>query len=372
MGTSGQNREIALFDPSIKLESGASTPPYTWYTDDEIFSAERQRIFQKSWVCVGRIDQVDKPGKFFSGNILGDPYVVVNAEGTLRAFHNVCSHKGCELAPPKGKCTEFVCQYHGWTYKHTGELCKTPHIGKQGKGFDITQLGLKPMSVKQWGPFIFVDLDGSWTDHDTDCRDLEADMAPIKQILDEMGWGTMKHVERRVYEIECNWKVFVDNGLDGGYHVAYVHERLSQGLDFEGYKTEIFPRCSYQVCESNDSDPRLGKKVLYAWAFPNLFINRYGKCMDVNIVMPISPNRCRVFFDWYFDYDDLEDWNTSKTIKRDIGDSDLVQREDVELCEAVQRGMKSMAFQYGCYSSKLEGAVHAFHVLLWKELYGRK
>ena len=372
MGTSGFDRELALFDATAKLES-ALAPPFTWYTDENFFAAERHRIFQKSWLCVGHIDQVNKPGKFFSGRIIDDPFVVINGEdGVLRAFHNVCSHKGCELAPPKGKCDEFVCPYHGWTYKHNGELCKTPHIGKQSKGFDLSQLGLRPISCKQWGPFIFIDLDGSWSEKDKDCRSLEEDMEPLKKVLDEMGWENMKYVEGRTYDIDCNWKVFVDNGLDGGYHVAYVHERLSKGLDFAGYKTEIHPRCSFQICESNNSDPRLGNKVVYSWAFPNLFINRYGNCMDVNVVMPIAPDKCRVYFWWYFNHPDLEMWNISKTIHRDIADSDTVQKEDIELCERTQRGMNSMAFQEGRYSSKLEGAVHAFHLLVYREMCGRK
>jgi len=370
MGTK-QNREIALFDPMIPLES-AHAPPYTWYTSQEVFDTETAAIFQKSWLCVGRTDQVNRPGKFFSGSILGNPYVVVRGEdGVLRAFHNVCSHKGCELAPKQGSCAEFVCAYHGWTYKHNGELSKIPHLGKQDKGFNISLLNLKPMSVREWGPLIFVDLDGSWSGHDKDCRKLEDDLEPIKIPLEDMGFSKMRHVERRIYNIDCNWKVFVDNGLDGGYHVAYAHEKLAQGLDFAGYRTEIFPRSSFQICESNKSDARLGDKVIYAWAFPNLFINRYGRCMDINVVIPVSPDRCRVVIDWYFDYDDFEDWHTSKIIKHAISDSDSVQQEDIEVCESVQRGMNSMAFQEGRYSSKLEQAVHAFHVLLWRELYGR-
>ena len=366
-----QNREIALFDPNIPLES-SKAPPYTWYTEQEVFDSEKSSIFQKSWLCVGRTEQVNKPGKFFSGNMMGNPYVVVRGEdGVLRAFHNICSHKGAELAVGKGSCDEFVCPYHGWTYNHKGEPCNLPHIGKQDKGFNIALLGLKPMSVKEWGPLVFVDFDGSWTNKDQDCRDLEKDLEPIYGVLHTGGFTNMKHVERRTYDLDCNWKVFVDNGLDGGYHVASVHEKLAQGLDFEGYKTEVFARCSYQHCQSNQTDSRLGDSVVYAWAFPNLFVNLYGRCMDTNIVIPVSPDRCRVVIDWYFDYPDLDDWRTSKIVKRAIADSDSVQKEDIELCESTQRGMNSMAFQEGRYSSKLEQAAHAFHILLWKELYGR-
>lgn len=363
-------RELRRFDPMIPLES-AHTPPYTWYTDQEMLDCEQLQVFEKSWIPVGRSDQVDKPGKYFTGSILGSPYVIVRGDdGVLRAFHNVCRHHAAEVAQGCGRICELVCPYHGWTYKLDGELRKTPHLGKICN-FDVDRNGLRPISVQEWGPFIFIDLDGSWIENQKDTRDFLADSEAILKPLQEMGISNMKHVERRVYDIKCNWKVFIDNGLDGGYHVAYVHERLSQGLEFEGYQTHIFDRCSYQVCESNKTDKRLGDKVIYAWMFPNFFINRYGNCMDTNTVVPLTPDSCQVIIDWYFDYDNLEDWSIQKTTTRHIADSDAVQKEDVTLCESVQRGMKSMAFEDGRYSSKLEGAVHAFHKLLWKELFGR-
>lgn len=364
-------REIRKFDPRLPIES-AHTPPYTWYTDPAILDDEKFQIFEKSWICVGRKDQVDLPGKYFSGHILGSPYVVQRGEdGVLRAFHNVCRHHAAEIAQGCGTCSELVCPYHGWTYRHDGSLSKAPHVGKIDN-FDVEQQGLRPMSVEEWGPFIFIDMDGSWLGADHDVRDLKTDLEPINVVLEDMGFTNMKHMHRQVYEMNCNWKVFVDNSLDGGYHVAYVHEKLAEGLAFEGYKTEIFDRCSYQICESNKSDSRLGDKVVYAWAFPNFFINRYGRCMDTNIILPITPDRCQVIFDWYFDYDDPDDWTTQKYIKKGISDSDAVQKEDITLCESVQRGMQSMAFEAGRYSSKLEGAVHSFHKLLCRELFGRK
>lgn len=363
-------RELRRFDPTAPLEQ-AHTPPYSWYMDAEMLEYEKNGIFEKSWLCVGRSDQVLKPGDYFTGDILGNPYVVVRDEhGVLRAFHNVCRHHAAEVASEHGNCAELVCPYHGWAYKLDGSIKKMPHMGKVCN-FDVSRNGLKPISVDTWGPLVFIDMDGSWTQDNKDVRDLQKDIELIVKPIEEIGISGMKHVERRVYDMKCNWKIFIDNGLDGGYHVAYVHERLAQGLEFDGYETHIGDRSSYQICETNKKDERLGNKVVYAWAFPNLFINRYGNCMDTNIVLPTGPETCKVIIDWYFDYDNLEDWNTKKTVIRAISDSDAVQHEDVKLCESSQRGMKSMAFEDGRYSSKLEGAVHAFHILLWKELFGR-
>ncbi len=364
------DREYRKFDPTLPLGE-ANRPPYTWYIDQETQDDEKEAIFQSSWICVGRSDQLEKPGDYFTGDIMGNPYVVLLDENKkLRAFHNVCRHLGHEVASEHGNSCELTCSYHGWTYKLDGSIKAMPHMG--AFCFDVKRVGLKKMSVAQWGPFIFVDMDGSWTEDDKDIRNLNEDFDPVFKVLEEMGMSHMKHVERRVYDIKCNWKVFVDNGLDGGYHVAYAHERLAEGLEFEGYQTHIKPRCSYQVCDTNKMDSRLGDKVIYAWLFPNLFINRYGRCMDTNIVMPVTPNSCRVYIDWYFDYDNLEDWTTQKKFKRAIGDSHVVQKEDIAVCESVQRGMNSMSFEHGHYSVKLEAAVHAFHILLWKEFKNKK
>lgn len=363
-------RELRRFDPTTPLEE-AATPPYTWYVDADIFNDEKRAIFQASWICVGRSDQLVNPGDYFTGDLMGNPYVILLDENKkLRAFHNVCRHHAAEVASEFGNACELTCPYHGWTYKLDGSIKTMPHMGKFC--FDVNRIGLRPISVQQWGPLLFIDMDGSWTEADQSIRNLSDDCEAVFKVMDEMGVSHMKHVERRVYDMQCNWKVFVDNGLDGGYHVAYVHERLAEGLEFKGYQTHIKPRCSYQVCETNKSDPRLGERVVYAWIFPNLFINRYGRCMDTNVVIPTSPDSCRVVIDWYFDFDNLKDWTTQKTFHRAVADSDAVQREDIKLCESVQRGMKSMSFEDGRYSVKLEAAVHAFHVLLWKELKNLK
>lgn len=359
------------FDPRLPIEQ-ASTPPYTWYTDPEIFSYEKNDIFEQGWMAVGRLDQVSKPGDYFTGEIVGNPYVVVRGEdGVLRAFHNVCRHKAAAVAESCGSCSELVCPYHGWSYRLDGSLQKAPHMGEM-KNFDVKQYGLKQMAVETWGPFIFIDLDAFWGNQSgSNKRNLIQDLEPLKLPLEELGLTHMKFVERRVYEMNCNWKVFVDNSLDGGYHVAYTHEDLAAGLEFSGYKTDLFDRSSIQVCTTAGTDKRLGDKVIYAWMFPNFFINRYGRMMDTNLVLPISVNKCQVVFDFYFDYENLEEWQIKKQITKNIENSHRIQLEDVKVCESAQKGMESMAYDNGRYSSKLERSVHAFHCMLWGELTKR-
>ncbi len=239
-------------------------------------------------------------------------------------------------------------------------------MGKMAN-FDVVDFRLPPISVEQWGPFVLIDLDGPVGGEDNP-RDLAADVAPLQKPLTDLGFDSMQWIERRTYTINCNWKVFVDNSLDGGYHVAYAHEQLAEGLEFGGYTTSTYDRTSLQLCESSGKDDRLGEKVLYAWLYPNFFINRYGRMMDTNLVLPVTVDTCEVVFDFYVDYDDIEDWNAKRTIRKSVAQSHVIQQEDVEICESTQLGLNSMSFSRGRYSSKLEQSVHAFHSMLWNEI----
>jgi len=354
------------FDPSIPVEA-AATPPAWWYRDPAVAELERREVCHRAWIAVGRVDQLPEPGSYFTGELAGEPYVVLrDGAGTLRAFYNVCRHHAAVVAQDCGKARELVCPYHGWTYRLDGSLRSAPRMGRM-EGFDPKAMGLPPISVAAWGPLVLLDLDGPEGGHDNP-RDLPRDAEPLDGPLSELGFGSMRWVERRRYTMACNWKVFVDNSLDGGYHVAYAHEGLAEGLDFAGYQTEVFERAAIQVCEASGADARLGERVVYAWLYPNLFINRYGRMMDTNVVLPLGPDRCEVVFDFYFDEDDPEEWTTRRRIDKAIAQSHVIQQEDIEICESTQRGLGSRSFRAGRYSSQLERAVHAFHVMLHRDL----
>lgn len=368
---SHNKKETRHFDPTLPIEA-AHAPPYSWYTDQEFYQDEIHHIFEKCWIPVGRVDQLPKPGSYFTGELVGNPYLVVkDNEGVIRAFHNVCRHKGHAVALDCGQqstCSQFACPYHGWTYDLSGALTKAPHVGKQ-ESFNVDRTSLKKISVAVWGQFIFIDLD-SHIGGENLTRDLNKDIAPIANILDQLGTN-LPFIERRIYDVQCNWKTFVDNSLDGGYHVSYIHETLADGLEFKGYETHIFDRCSIQTCGTQKTDQRLGDKVMYAWMFPNFFINRYGNMMDTNIVIPTGPNSCRIIYDFFFACDNPDDYKNKMMIRDAIKKSESIQEEDTRACESAQKGMRSISFNHGRYSSILEKAVYAFHVLLWRELEKR-
>ena len=359
--------ELARFDPSLPIEQ-AWTPPASWYLSPELFAWERERVFLRTWQAVGRLDQVSQPGEYFSGCVAEYPYVVLrDGEGALRAFHNVCRHHAAQVCAGAGRLDELTCPYHGWTYRLDGRLTRAPHLGRNDV-FDRDRFSLKPAAVEAWGPLVFICLGD-------DPPPLAAQLAGLTPRLEAMRTSDLHFVARRAYDIRCNWKVYVDNYLDGGYHVAVLHKALAGQLDLGTYTTEIFDRLSIQSCKTPEQAPsdaggdfaeRLGSEALYAFVYPNLMLNRYGTILDTNWVVPLGTNRTQVVFDYYFL--DTEGPQAQEFISRSIAASHRVQEEDVSICESVQTGLGSPAYDRGIYAPKIEMAAYHFHRLLAADL----
>ncbi len=357
--------ELARFDPALPIEE-AWTPPASWYTDEAFLALERERVFGANWLLAGRTDQLASAGDYLTGEQAGEPYVVVRtADGQLQAFHNVCRHHAAAVAEGAGRCKQFVCPYHGWTYELDGRLRSAPELGGI-RDFDRDCMGLMRMAVTTWGPLVLVNMAES-------PRDLTADMQPLTESLQRMEWDSLVFTRRLSYTLECNWKVFVDNYLDGGYHVAVAHKGLAGQLDLSSYRTEVHQRLSIQSCGAaksaddslTDFSERIGEQAVYGWVHPNLMINRYGPMMDTNLALPLGPDRTLVLFDYYFAPELAED---ETFVERSLTSSDVVQQEDIHICESVQRGLHSRAYDRGRYSVTREiGALH-FHRLLAEEL----
>ena len=350
--------ELARFDPSRPLES-ARTIPNTWYTSPEVAEAECRAIFGSTWQMAGRTDQVEKPGSYLTANVAGEPILVVRGEdGELRAFFNVCRHRAAPiLNEPCGAATKLRCRYHGWTYDLTGKLRGTPEFDGVAD-FRKEDNGLVPVAVSSWGPFVWVHLDPP-------TQSVEEYLAPLpawaKGRLD-----SLRFARRVEYELACNWKVYVDNYLDGGYHVNTVHPALAGVLDYSGYKTTLHTNSSVQTSPIRPGDPndpagrtRTGTEAAYWWVFPNFMLNAYAGVMDTNRVIPLGPDRCRVVFDYYFAAGTPADF-----IDQSVAVAHQVQVEDVGICEEVQRGLNSRSYTVGRFSVKREAGGYHFHRLL--------
>ncbi|KAF7837973.1 choline monooxygenase, chloroplastic [Senna tora] len=363
---------VQHFDPKIPLQK-AITPPTSWYTHPSFFQLELHRVFYTGWQAVGSTEQIKNPHDFFTGRLGDIEFVVCRDEnGKIHAFHNVCRHHASLLAYGSGKKSCFVCPYHGWTYGLNGALRKATRI-EGVQDFNINDFGLKPIQVATWGPFVLLNLNkegfpGKEVDGDSVAKEWLGSSADI---LSTNGIdSSLSYVCRREYTIECNWKVFCDNYLDGGYHVPYAHKGLASGLKLDSYSITMFERVSIQSCEgssvkSKEEYDRLGGNATYAFVYPNFMINRYGPWMDTNLVLPLGHNKCQVVFDYYLEHSLKDD---TDFIEKSLQDSEKVQIEDIVLCEGVQRGLESPAYSVGRYAPTVEQAMHHFHCLLYENL----
>jgi choline monooxygenase len=355
--------KLNAFDPSLPLER-AHTIPSSWYFDPEVYAAECRIIFGRTWQLAGRADQVAEPGSYVTADIAGEPVLVVrDGEGTLRALHNVCRHRAAQVMnEPQGKATKLRCRYHGWTYDLSGRLRGVPEFDGV-KDFSRDEEGLVPLTaVDTWGPLVFVN------DAPAPVPPLAEHLAPLPERAAPLGLDRLRFAERRDYVIECNWKVFVDNYLDGGYHVNTVHPGLAGALDYAHYRTEVAATTSVQVSPIRKSEDdvvgkvRSGDNAYYWWVFPNLMLNLYQGVMDTNLVLPLGPDRCRVIFDFYFADVDTADGQRFAADSMAVGHQ--VQLEDVGICEEVQRGLKSRSYSTGRFSVRREAGGYHFHQLL--------
>ncbi len=350
------------FDPNI---ARAATIPARLYNDPVYLELERERVFGHTWQLVGRADQVAEHGRFFTAEIGNDSIVVLRDGDVLRGFHNVCLHRAGPVAQGCGKRNTLQCKYHGWTYALDGSLKHAPEM--QGvELFRPDDMHLVPVQVATWGPLVFVNVDGKAPPLLEVLEDVPRRVAPFR-------CETMRYVTRKSWDIACNWKVYVDNYLEG-YHVPVVHPGLHKELDYDNYVVE--PHRYYSVqhaplrpVHGANADRRYDPartdvaEAVYVWLFPNVMLNVYMGQMQTNVVLPISNDRTRVVFEW-FAADPPADAAADAAWTSLMAFSDEIQDEDIEICEAVQRNLRSRVYDRGRYSAARENGVHHFHSLL--------
>jgi phenylpropionate dioxygenase-like ring-hydroxylating dioxygenase large terminal subunit len=359
---------LASYNAAAALPD-AHTIPASWYTDARVAQLELQNVFSRTWQAIGRATQVEKPGQYVTASVAGEPVVAVRgSDGKLRAFYNVCRHHAMTVMnEPCGHAQHLRCPYHGWTYNLEGELRGMTEF--EGVcNFDRAQNGLVPIRVDNWENFVFVNLDA----HAGSLQDFLGALVGLARPLD---FGGLQFVERRSYTLNCNWKVYVDNFLDGGYHVPHMHKGLNSVLDYTNYTIENVDRCCVQSSpvsvdkssEASAAATRKGDRAYYFWQYPNFMLNWYEGYLDTNLVLPLAVDRCEVIFDFYFG-DTRE--SQMPYIRESMGVSERVQQEDIVICAGVQRGLSSRAYQAGRLSVRREAGEHLFHRLLSADLQG--
>jgi choline monooxygenase len=337
------------------------TPPASFYNDPARLDAEHHSVFTRSWQLVGHIGQLREPGDYFTTRLGTEPLLFTNDGGTIRGFYNVCRHRAGPIAYGCGRAQRLVCRYHGWTYDLTGQLLRTTEM-EGASDFDPSSIRLRPVATYQFGPLLFAALDPSTPPFDEFFPGVAEHCAPLH--LERMGYVAM-----REYPVKANWKVYVDNVLEG-YHIPLVHPGLNREIDYRKYVTETSERHTLQYAPIREGSEHYGKagsngQAFYYWLFPNIMLNIYEGLLQTNVVIPVDVNNTIVRFEW-FSHEPLPDPQTDARWNELVRFSEEVQAEDAQICEAVQFNISSRAYVSGPYSPKRESGLQLFHSLMQK------
>jgi carnitine monooxygenase subunit len=330
------------------MAAGAMLPtlPYAWYADPAVARVEQERLFAVSWQYAARADQVAEPGQLttaFAGSL---PVVLARArDDVLRGFVNVCRHRGHPLCDGDARRETIQCPYHAWTYSLDGSLRAAPRTEHE-PGFDKSQLGLVPVQVDTWGPFVFVNPD-------TSAPPLAEHLGELPDLLAAAGLdlGALRFLQRSTSEYEANWKVCCENFLEC-YHCQVAHPAFSKVVDVsvDAYVLEQSATFSTQygpVREAwkGDFDPRGPiERGQFHFLWPNITINVMPGHPNLSIgpVVPIAAERTGRFLD-YFVGAAVDDAWIADLLEFD----NQVGVEDTALVERVQKGLRSGGLEHG-------------------------
>jgi len=343
-----------------QVESRTETLPYRWYVDPEIAAGERERIFRRSWQYAGHLGELDGRASMFPTQVGGLPVVVVrDKDDSLRAFLNVCRHRGTVLVNEPQTRGTIQCPYHAWTYGLDGSLRGAPR-SKDEPDFDMACLGLVPVQVDTWGPFVFVNPD-------MDAPGLDVALGSLPEVVADNGLDvdSLRFHHRVGYEIQANWKIAIENYLEC-YHCQLNHpgfvrliDEQRQRMEVDGLRLSQFPpihpdaytdAAPYDV---SDSVPTAQYHILFPAMKFN--VNPGRPNLSIGPMWPLATDRTGAWFDYFFAEGTDEGW-----IEELLEFDDQVGAEDTGLVEAVQRGAASGALEHGRLLTRTEQLIGAF------------
>ena len=325
------------------------TLPASMYVDPEVYERERIDVFARQWQLAGFRAHLRRPGDFVRHEFAGwAVVVVVQDDGTLRAFHNVCRHRaGPIVVDDHGNASSFVCRYHGWAYTLDGVLKSARDFGE-----DVGEYPLFDVRVDEWRGLVFVNID-------TDPRPLADDHGAFfaeaqAQPIEEFSYSHALH-----HEVAANWKVYTDN-YGEGYHIPLVHPELNRELVAKEYRVDVGDHFCRHSAPARAGAVNTGA---WLWRYPNLALNVYPGGMNVERFVPVDATRTRILYDYFFR--DLEAREENAAVER-MGCE--VLDEDRAICEAVQRNLAAGVYTTGILSPRHENGVAAFHRWLEESL----
>ena len=334
------------------------TLPFSWYSDEELLRRERALIFARSWQYAGRAAEVAEPGSFLATDAGGIPILVTrDRAGELRAFLNVCRHRGAVLTEGCGKRATIQCHYHAWTYDLDGSLRTAPRSDRE-PGFENGDWSLLPASVGTWGPFLFVNPD-------PDAPALEEHLGELPAILarDLDVDGLVFH-SRVEFGAAANWKIVVENFLEC-YHCPTAHPSFSEEVDVhpDRYLLEPHPTFSAQFARLK----KTGQTGQFHLVYPNTSINVFPGPPNLSIgpILPNGSHRTERYLDYFFAPDVDPAWRDDF-----FAFDDQVGKEDRVLVESVHRGMAAGVLDHGRLLLSSEPLLGAFQHWVEERLSG--
>ena len=335
--------------------ASAATLPAAAYGDPAVHAFERDAVFARSWQLVSRAGKLKEPGDHVVAEIAGRPIILVRGEDrVLRGFFNVCRHRAGPLALNDGNARQLQCKYHGWTYTLAGQL-RAAHEMQEAEGFDKSCIHLDAIEVAEWEGLVFAALKKP-------AASLLELLGGIRERIHPIALGNFGFHSSVYYDVACNWKAYVDNYLEG-YHLPHVHPGLNKLLDYREYSTATAGWHSHQHSPLDATQGPYGAgEAHYYFIYPNMMLNILPGRLQTNLVLPLAHDRCRVLFDYY--YADAVSPAALKLIEEDLRFSDEVQKEDVGICEQVQRGLESGSYTAGRISPMRESGLHHFQELI--------
>lgn len=332
------------------------------YTDPAVLATERAHLFTRSWALVASADEVAGPGAYVTALVGGLPLAVVRGhDGVLRAFHNVCRHRGITLLEGAGTVGRFMtCPYHQWSYASTGELARVPQADDQFPSLELCDHGLVEAHAAVWGGMVFVN---PWTE----APSLPEEMSGLDRRLERFLAGPLRQVAVVQYEAACNWKLLVENHIDV-YHLWYLHAKTLAAYDHRAFSWESLGdnwwsleplkapsgrTADWVPCEMRGT---IGAYLL----FPNLMLVTTDDYFASYDAVAVAPDRTRL---------------TLRVRAPADADADALvasirsfMAEDVAACERMQQGTASPWFGVAALATTHEEPIRRFHAAIARRL----
>lgn len=324
----------------------SQTLPAAWYGDPGIHARERAAVWASEWLVFAPEARLDRPGRYVADTIGGWPvFVVVTPDGGLAGFHNVCAHRAGPIVwDGHGACGNLVCRYHGWAYDWDGALRSARDFG-DAPGLDPARHGLPPIRVERWRNLV-------WITMNPDAPPLIEALGSLDDQCAEFPMESFVFVHEQVRVLQCNWKTYADNYLEG-YHIPLLHPELNREIDVKRYEVLVFPEDDYclHTAPARDGAANTGR---WLYRYPNVALNVYRDGMNVERILPDGPDRTLVVYQYFFA--DEDDPDNEEAIKI----SNVTLDQDQAICEAVQANLDAGVYDTGPLSPKHEAALGWF------------